>query len=321
MKRYLFILAALAFAALASPAFAVNCFWVGGTGTWDGTNTGGGGAGGIKWASATGGGTACTATSGPAAGVPGPSDTATFDANSGGGTITGSPTGTGLTLTTLTTGAFTGTLDFSVSNPSLTISTWDNSGTGTRTINCGTGTFSFNGTNPNVGMTWGTTTNLTLSCASATFAFSGATTNQRLITLGNTALTYPTITVGANSSGGVWIVSGSNITAITAMTITSPQTIQFGSGATFPITTLTCSGGSTSALLSISSNSTITQTTISSANAISCPWATVRAIAFAGGGNATFANSFDLLRNSISGGGTLLITQPSGTAGGRIIGG
>lgn len=309
MKRYLFILAALAFAAFASPAWSANCYWVGSSGNYSNT---------AKWASSTGGsGGTCAA----AGGFPNSTaDAAIVDGNAAGlngGTLT---VDTNFTVATLTTGAASGTIDFATNNSTATFSTWDNSGTGTRTINCGTGTFSFNGTNPNVGMTWGTTTNLTLSCASATFAFSGAATNQRLITLGNTALTYPTITVGANSSGGVWIVSGTNITAITAMTLTSPQTIQFGSGATYPITTMTCSGGSTSALLSISSNSNITQATISSANAISCPWAVVRAMAFAGGGNATFANSFDLLRNSISGGGTLLITQPSAGGSPRIIG-
>lgn len=297
-----------------------NCFWVGGTASWDGTNTGGGGTGGIKWASASGGTVA--ASGGGTGGSPGAADIAIFDASSGGGTVTATSAINGTTISGLTTGAFTGTLDFATNNISLTINgSWDNNGSGVRTINLGTGTFSFTSTNSSVGMLWGTTTNLTLSGASATFSFTGATINQRLITFGNTALAYPTINIGANASGGCWSLSGTNITSIAAMTIASPNTIQLGNNTTFPIGTLSFSGGSASALLDLRSNSVITQATISSANAMSGSWAAVRCIAFAGGGNATFTNSYDLLRNSIAGGGALSITQPSaGNAGVGVIG-
>lgn len=316
MKHFLRIAALLALFAFSYNAEAANRFAVCTVAcTWDGSST-------AMWSTTTGGTTGAS--------VPGSSDIAIFDAATCVGGVTCTITvNTNASLAGLTTGACTASttgciLDFSANNnsPTFANSNWDNSGTGTRTINCGSGTFSFTGTNANTGMVWTTTTNLTLSCASATFAFSGASTSQRSITFGNTALTYPTITIAANTSGGPYSVVGTNITAITAMTITAPQTMTFGGGQTFPITTITCASGSTSALTYFGSSSFVTSTTITTANAISCPWSIVRGITFAGGGSATFANSFDALRNSISGGGTLSITQPSSGGGSRgVIGG
>jgi hypothetical protein len=71
-------------------------FWVGGTGTWDNSDT-------THWAASTGGAGGES--------VPGSSDTATFDASSGGGTITlnYSPS-----VVSITGGAHTGTFDTGV---------------------------------------------------------------------------------------------------------------------------------------------------------------------------------------------------------------
>src|SRR5689334_24115345 len=100
-------------------------FWVGGTGTWDSSDT-------THWA----------ATSGGAGGqsVPGSGDTVTFDGSSGGGTVTLNFGGT-ITVQSITMGAFTGTWDNSVNNNDITVtasgSCFSGSGSGTRTIKLG----------------------------------------------------------------------------------------------------------------------------------------------------------------------------------------
>lgn len=96
-------------------------FWVGGSGTWDASDT-------THWSTSSGG-------SGGAS-VPGSSDTATFDDMSGAGTVT---VNTNVNIATLITSNFTGTLDFSVNNNSVTLGRFVNTGSNTRTIKCGGG--------------------------------------------------------------------------------------------------------------------------------------------------------------------------------------
>jgi len=89
-------------------------FWVGGTGTWDASTT-------THWSATTGGAGGVS--------VPGVADTVTFDANSGGGTVTPS---VDIAVSTITCGAFTGTLDWSINNNNVTCSSFSGSGTGVR---------------------------------------------------------------------------------------------------------------------------------------------------------------------------------------------
>lgn len=125
-------------------------FWVGGTGNLDGVDTThisdtSGGAGGATY---------------PVAG-----DTLTFDAASGGGTVTFTAA---LSIATLTTGAHTGTID--TNGQTVTVSgTWNLSGTGTRTLTLGASAIS-------VG-TWTATvtTNLTFNANTSTITQTGAT--------------------------------------------------------------------------------------------------------------------------------------------------
>src|SRR5687767_4143911 len=86
-----------------------NRFWVGGTGTWNNTNT-------TNWSA--------TSNGAGGASIPGTGDTATFDASSGGGTVTvDSPNAANsVTVQSITCGAFTGTLDFSANNNNVTLS-------------------------------------------------------------------------------------------------------------------------------------------------------------------------------------------------------
>jgi hypothetical protein len=71
-------------------------YWVGGTGTWDGTDT-------THWATSSGGA--------GGASVPTSDKNVFFDANSGGGTITTGTDGIPLEMASLTCTGFTGTLD------------------------------------------------------------------------------------------------------------------------------------------------------------------------------------------------------------------
>lgn len=97
-------------------------FWVGGTGSWDGTA-------GSKWALTSGG------AGGQA--VPTSADTVFFDANSGASTVT---IGAGTSIcSTLTMTGFTGTLAFGSNSITL-------AGTGTLTVYTGATTFSVTGT-------------------------------------------------------------------------------------------------------------------------------------------------------------------------------
>ncbi len=122
-------------------------FWVGGTGTWNATDT-------THWAASSNG----------AGGDPVPvaADDVTFDASSGGGTVTVQIT---VNVLSLTMGAFTGTLDFT-NFPSPTLGSFSGTGTGTRTLKMGSGTWILTGT----GTIWttATTTNLTLLGSGAT---------------------------------------------------------------------------------------------------------------------------------------------------------
>lgn len=314
MKRFLLTLA-LFF--VCSQAEAASCFWVGGTATWDGTNTGGGGSGGIKWASASGGTSACTATSGPAAGVPGPSDLATFDGSSGGGTITVSPTGTGLSLGSLTAGAFTGTLDFSVSNPSMTLSTLSFSGSGTRTITLGSSAFTLTGTAAVV-YDNATTTGETWTANTASLSFTG--------TAG-----YVQARFGGKTIGGTVSIASSAFpmlfndqpltTTIATLNITAPRAIGIGLGNGLTITNaVNWSGSAFNSVISIypfQVNSNTTRPALSIAGSSTLTWLSITGINFTGTSN-TATNSFDGGGNT----GSITITGPSGGgSGGKIIGG
>lgn len=152
-------------------------FWVGGTGNWDAANT-------TNWA----------ATSGGAGGqsVPGSSDDVTFDANSGGGTVTVTAT---QSVNSITGGAHTGTLN--INGQTLTCGTFNYSGTGTRSLTLGAANITITGS---TGTVWnmGTITNLTLSAAntSCTITFTGASA----IFNGGTGNTYNDIVMSGSGN-------------------------------------------------------------------------------------------------------------------------
>lgn len=281
---------------------AATCFWVGGTGSWSTSNT-------ASWASASGGTTGTCAATG---GIPKQAaDTATFDAASGGGTVTVDSTMNGVTLTQITMGAFTGTLDFSANNPSITLNIFSISGTGTRTLNLGSGTFTL----PSASSSWdaATATNLTLNAGTSTISFT-ATSNVANRIFGGGAKTYNTVTFSTASttlgSGGITF-TGANTFA--TLTISGPTVATF-TAATVTITNAFTWTGSPTAPLVVIGNPNGTGT-ISSANNGTISYAIIAGETFAGGGTFTCNNCYGYTASGIT------INAPSGGGGGGIIGG
>lgn len=318
MKKFfgLFLLA-LAFL-VPGIAEAANCFWVGGSGTWDNTNTGGGGAGGIKWASASGGGTACAATSGPAAGVPGPSDTATIDAHASGlngGTITVS--GATINVISITAGAANGTINFGTNDVTTSGNPGVNfSGTGTRTINMGSGTWTFTSASAATIFDNSTQTNCT-SCvySNAALVFTANAAGLRTFNMG-TGVTYGNVTVSSNSTKGVFALSGAS--TIASLTVDSGNTVLLTQLITVTVTGAINLTGTASAPVGLVSSSAGTNVaTISVGSASTINWGAIVGVTKSGAGSITATNSFDLGRNT-----SITISPPSGGGGGgRIIGG
>lgn len=275
-------------------------FWVGSTGTWDASDT-------THWAATTGGAGGQS--------VPGSSDTATFDANSGGGTVTVDFGGT-ITIQSIIAGAFTGTLDFATNNNSITLSgstAVNFSGTGTRTINLGNGTWTLNSTQALWELT--TATNLTFNANSSTIAFTGAATTNQLRFVGG-GRTYNVVTFVGGSGSSV-AITGANTFA--TLTIAAPNRIVFQNSTTNTITNFTnISGTGTGAVSLITDNPLFGVGTISSANNWTGDFCYFHGMTFSGGGTFSGTNSFNGGRNT-----GITITAPSGGGGGgqRVISG
>lgn len=256
-------------------------FWVGGTGTWDGSST-------THWAASSGGASGAS--------VPGSADTVTFDGSSGGGTVT---VATDVSVQSITCGAFTGTLDFSVNNNNVTLSAttgFSGTGTGTRTIKLGNGTWTFTTTAAGAANVWnmGTTTNLTFDAGSSVLSFTGDAvgTAQRVFSGGG--LTYNAIEISAQTKGLTFQISGAN--TIGRLTATGRNAIDLAANQT--ITTLELNGTSSGPII-FKSNSDGTARTVSvAANAPTMTYCAIRDIAGTGGASFVANNSFDLGNNS-----------------------
>ncbi len=256
-----------------------NRFWVGGTGTWDATNNG-------HWSTTSNG------TGNQAAPVAG--DVVTFDANSGGGTVTVNTT---VSVASISCGAFTGTLDFSAHNNNVTLSGnvgFNGTGSGARTINLGNGTWTLTGT----GSLWNfsTTTNLTFNANSSVLVFTATTALTRTFQSGS--LSYSTITISANSSGGVFNYTVSTGT-IATLNITGQNAFIVTASATLTITNAFTWTGTSGSEIYLASSSVGNQATIAVASGSpAMSWAGVRDIAFNGGATFAASNSFNLGNNS-----------------------
>lgn len=298
----LFLLALTFFAP--SIADAATCFWVGGTGTWSTSNT-------ASWDASSGGaGGDCAATGG----VPKQAtDIATFDASSGGGTVTVDSTINGVSMASIVAGAFTGTLDFSVNNPSMTLTSQINfSGNGTRKFLMGTGTFTLT-QNSGTPFDLGTTTNLdgTSNFSGATYAFTGNTIFTRTFQGGGRS--YGTLSIGSNTGRGIFLSVGAN--TWTNWSFAAGTLLWLANTQTTTITNAPTLTGTSSLPITIDANSGDASATISIASGtFSCVWCTIRRNTGTGGATFSATNSLDL-------GGTSgwTITPPSTGGGSRGI--
>lgn len=298
-------------ALLNSPLLAATCFWVGGTGTWSTTNT-------TNWASGSGGTAGTCAATG---GVPKQSaDTATFDGAAtglNGGTVTVDSTMSGVTLASIAAGAMNGTLDFSVNNPSMTLSGTLTIGGGASaaTVKLGSGTFTF--TSPGNTLIQAASTNLTFNAGTSTIvANANVTSNTRTLALGG--LTWNVINIAAsNPSGGgnISLLSGTG-SVIGTLILASPLSLSIGSSMTITNALNINAGGSSSSVVQLlPSGSNQPTVTLSSAGNV-CNWCVV---------GLKFATNTLSATNSIPNGLKSNLTNVTFTApgggGGHIIGG
>lgn len=285
-------------------------FWVGGTGTWDSTTT-------TNWAATTGGAGGASA--------PTTGDSVTFDGSSGGGTVTVDSTVNGLSLASITAGAFTGTLDFSVNNPSMTLTLGGTalnlSGTGSRKYLLGSGTFTFTGTVATTYFDISTTTNLDpTSVTTCGLTFTATTANERQINGGGRTL--GALTIGTNTSrGGFRIFSANTFSSITIAAGTSY--LMLPASATNTITGsagLALNGSSSSPILVLANTPNSGTATISLSSGTSAPtWTAFMGITTTGAGTLTATDSFDLGRNTLDSGDTITAPSSGGVVG--VIGG
>jgi hypothetical protein len=268
-------------------------FWVGGTGTWDNADT-------THWAATSGGA--------GGASVPVAGDSVTFDGSSGGGTVTVNHAT--LSVTTFTMSAFTGTIDFATNNNNIAITTsFSNTGSGTRTLNMGNGTWTVSGTS-NCWLQTGAT-NLTFNCNSSTIAFTANASTMNTVTLG--AFTYNIITISSNSNRGGWIFTGA--ATIGTFNVNAPCHLIFGSSTTYTITNALTLTGTGSDPIGLQSNTAGSQFTLALGAASTGDYCSVRDMVNTTS-SFTFTNSFNMGRNTQTGGGS--ISAPS--AGGGVVG-
>lgn len=266
-------------------------FWVGGTGNWDSSDT-------THWAASSGGAGGQS--------VPTSADTVTFDGSSGGGTVTVAATlASSNTISSLTAGAFTGTLDFATNNPSLTMATMTIGGSGTRTINLGSGTFTLTGTSGTI-FDCNTVSNLTLNAGTSTILLSATPSGTRNFLCGAKTLNNITVTNAAMNQSTIDFANGGAFTC-NNLTFTNVQGVRLNNATTVTISgTWTWDGNSTNQGLLYTNGSSAT---VSVANANVLSWLAVQNITKSGAGSITVNNGFN-------GGGNTSVTinAPSGGA-------
>lgn len=305
MRKLLQLGAVLALLFCSFPANAATCFWVGGTGNADNANA-------ASWSSSTGGtASTCAATGG----IPkNAGDVATFDGSSGGGVVTvcgtssaNCPSGAGVwNIGQITSGAFTGTLDFATRNPNVTLTVaFSSNGSGTRTINLGSGTYTLSAVSGTVFDTT-TATGLTLNGGTSVVNASATTTRTAGAIVVGAGITLPNVTVSGNASASFQFCGGTitNVTLVPPVYINQCSTptaygsiSQSGSpSATAPtIMTTTNFGGGTGTARNLSATGTV-----------NLQYAVVALLTCTGGGTFSFTNSFDAGGNT-----TCNITGPS----------
>lgn len=269
-------------------------FWVGGSGTWDASDT-------SHWAS-TSGGT-------PGASVPGPSDTVTLDANSN-GTI---DIGTGsISIGAFTLAAFVGTLNFN--NYDVTMASFTRTQSAVNTVNLGTGTLTLNGANGTLlGINY--VTGCTFNGASARILIEGASSGAtRAVLFNPNGGTYSIGTLEFKETGSArWPVTFSYWSAtVTVVDLIFETGISICAIQGFRCTNLTMGGsaGSPIALMAFSG-----ACALNVVNNFAADYVHVSGVTKTGTGTITFNNSYDGGGN----GAGVTINPPSGGGGGLLV--
>ena len=305
----LFLLALVCWAP--SAADAASCFWVGGTGSINDTT---------KWSSSSGGaGSTCAATGGWPNST---SDNATFDASSGGGTITRN---VAWTVSTLNIAAFaSGTFGNTTDSAAVQLDTFTNNGSATRTFNMGTSTWTCGRTSTNCIWQISGATNLTLVASTSTLVFNANAGGVSPLCWLGSSVTYNNITFSPSSipvASRRAYTCNTGAVSIANLTIGSPSFIELQGSANWTISgTLAFSGGTPSGsdvVWLFTNDFSSTHTFTLSGGAATCNWCAFSGITAATNG-ITANNTFDLGRNT-----NITITAPTsgGGGGGRIIGG
>jgi hypothetical protein len=281
-------------------------FWVGGTGIWaaSGSSTGN------HWATSTGG-------VGADANAPVTGDSATFDGSSGGGTVTVAASVSGLSLASITCGAFTGTLDFATNQPiNLTFTAGTGlsvTGAGARTLNFGTGTLTFSSAAGSQNFLDATTvtglTNPTTAFSSSTIVVSSSGAGQQQFVGGG--LTFGTLTINSRTNGMTAFMGGAN--TFFAINVTGPCDLEFPQGVTQTITgSITITGTSAGLVLfkANSINSSQVATLAVTGATLSATWAAFKQITLSGA-SLSATSSFDLGANT-----GISVSAPAGGGGG-----
>lgn len=289
----------------AGTAHASPRFWVGGTGTWDGSTT-------THW----------SATSGGAGGasVPATPDSVTFDSNSGTGVVTVNTTidiqfldlsGSGGSGT-----PYGGTLDFSANNNNVTLESIGGNGSalhcgGASTIfNMGSGTWTIHFAGGNNTVSAATVTPANLTAVNSTVVYTPTSTPGSFVSYNLGNATWGTLTF---NTGGFNVYRRVILTTATITTLNLAPGIDFYPNNNLTITNFNANGTAYNQSVHIGTlDASVKTLTITNA---SISWSAIGGITFAGSA-ITATNSFDLGGNS----GTITITGPSG-GGGRIIGG
>lgn len=266
-------------------------FWVGGTGTWDASDT-------THWASSSNGAGGQT--------VPVAGDTVALDASSGGGTVTVNHAT--LNVSSITMGAFTGTLDFATNDNNITLTQFFSiSGTGTRTLNMGDGTWTISSGGQTAPWDATTVTNLTLNRNSSTILFS-ATSSTVTRTFASGGMTYNIVSVAATTTGFPFVISGGPTIATLSFT-TTPVNLRFTVGTTTTITNAFTWTGTSGSVFSVSQIGTGGVATVVATGGGTMDYAAIYCMTFTTG-TVTATNSYDLKSNT-----GITITPPSGAVG------
>ena len=272
-----------------------NRYWVGGTGTWNASDT-------THWATASNGA--------GGASVPGSADAVIFDASSGGGVVTvDHPT---LTIQSYTFGAFTGTIDHSVNNQNVDITglstaALSGTGTGVRTFRMGSGTWTIRSTALSTVFNFGTVTNLTFSGASANIVITGTNPGRRTLAPGG--LTFGSLTIDANPGRGSTTVSSAFTVA--NLNIGAPNHVMFNNSTTYTVTNAFTWTGTAAAPIGLVANADTGVATIAAAGGGTIDYAAIRQLTFTGAGAKVANNSYDLGINV-----GITITPPEAGGGG-----